>query len=126
MESGLLLYQPQKLYYTAFPRGMAKLAVKIMPIFGRDPAALGHNKDINLKRIAEVEQVVTTKINVTRYSEASRQAARCYASQMSGNGGHAAALLGKLLFRFDSYTRIVPPFEGGRTERDLFAGIEER
>jgi LmbE family N-acetylglucosaminyl deacetylase len=124
LEDGLDPCRPQKLYHTVFPRGLVNLAVKILPLFGQDPAAMGRNRDINLKRMADVRQVVTTKIRVSPYLEACQQASRCYASQMSGGDDHFPAYLRKWLFRFDLYTRIVPPFEDDRVERDLFAGID--
>ena len=102
-----------------------KIAVKIMPILGLNPEALGRNKDINVKRIAEVEQVVTTRIGITPYYRARQQAARCHVSQTGGRGGGLTGYLGKWLFPYDTFSRAVPPFEGGMVERDLFAGIDE-
>jgi LmbE family N-acetylglucosaminyl deacetylase len=124
LEHGLVPYQPQKLYYTAFPHRLAKFMVKILPLFGQDPAALGRNKDINLKRIVEVEQTVTTKIKVTPYFEARQQAAQCYVSQLPGIRNHFPNFLSKWLSQYDMYTRAVPPFEDGEVEHDLFAGID--
>ncbi len=124
LEDGLPAYSPQKLYYTAFPQVLARLAVKILPLFGQDPAALGHNRDINLKRVAEESQVVTTKIKVSSASKASQRAAQCYASQMPSGHGGVSALVARWMSRYDRYTRVVPPFTGGKMERDLFAGID--
>jgi LmbE family N-acetylglucosaminyl deacetylase len=123
LAEGLEPYQPRKLYYTAMPRQLLKVAVKIMPLFGQDPAALGRNKDMNLKRMAAVEQVITTRINVSAYHEARQRAVACHASQAFGNDGRAFGLLSRWLFRYESFTRAVPPFEERRAERDLFAEI---
>lgn len=98
--------------------------VRILPLFGQNPAALGRNKDINLKRIVEVEQTVTTKIKITSYFEARQQAAQCYVSQMPGIRNHFPDFLSKWLSQYDMYTRVVPLFADGRLERDLFAGID--
>jgi N-acetyl-1-D-myo-inositol-2-amino-2-deoxy-alpha-D-glucopyranoside deacetylase len=125
LKNGLLSYKPQKLYYTAFPLGLVKLVVKTLPLFGQNPAAMGRNRDVNLERIAGEKQVVTTKINISSSFEASQQASRCYASQNPGGGAGFPGFLRKWLFRFDLYTRIVPPFVGDRIERDLFAGLDE-
>jgi hypothetical protein len=87
---------------------------------------MGHNRDINLKHMVDQEsQAVTTRINVSPYLEASEQAARCHASQLSGGPSHVPRFLRRWLFRFDRYARVVPPFEDGRIERDLFAGVVE-
>jgi len=123
LEQGLEPFQAQKLYYTAFPRGMLRLVARMLPLLGQDPEAFGRNGDIDVKRIAKVEQVVTTKVSVGRYREASQQAARCHASQTGGSGGRVTGLLARLV-RTDTFSRAVPPFEGGGVERDLFAGIE--
>jgi LmbE family N-acetylglucosaminyl deacetylase len=125
LERGLAAYAPQRLYYTAFPRGMLKLLVKVLPLFGQDPSALGHNNDIDLLRVAAEEQTVTTKIDISSWYEASQQAAQCYASQNPAGGTHIPGFVGRWLFRHDRYERAVPPWTGGRIERDLFAGIED-
>jgi LmbE family N-acetylglucosaminyl deacetylase len=124
LEGGLRAYSPHKLYYTAFPLGMLKLLVKVLPLFGQDPAALGHNNDIDLRRVAAEDQVVTTKIDISSCYEASRQASQCYASQNPAGGAHIPRLVARWLFRHDRYARAVPPWTGGRIERDLFAGID--
>jgi LmbE family N-acetylglucosaminyl deacetylase len=123
IDEGLAPYRPQKLYYTAFPRKWLKLVVKILPLFGQDPAALGRNHDIDLRRIAAVEQQVTAKIDVGRYFARRQKAARCYASQNANDGLRLPGFFGRWLFRFDRYTRAVPPHEGGGLEEDLFAGV---
>ncbi len=125
-EQGLAPYQPQKLYYMVFPLWWAKAAVRILPLFGQDPTAMGRNQDINLKQMVHQEpQAMTTRINISPYLDASEQAARCHASQLSGGYSQFPRFLRKWLLRFDRYTRIIPPFQEERIERDLFAGIVE-
>jgi LmbE family N-acetylglucosaminyl deacetylase len=85
---------------------------------------LGHNNDIDLRRVAAEDQVVTTKIDISSCYEASRQASQCYASQNPAGGAHIPRLVARWLFRHDRYARAVPPWTGGRIERDLFAGID--
>ncbi|MBN1139117.1 MAG: PIG-L family deacetylase [Anaerolineae bacterium] len=125
LDEGLVPYRPRKLYYTAFPRRLVKFLVKLMPLFGQDPAAVGRNRDMDLQRIVAVDQVVTAKIRITPYLEASQRAALCHASQAVGGQHGFPALVRRWLFRFDSFTRAVPVVEDGRLEYDLFAGIEE-
>jgi mycothiol S-conjugate amidase len=125
-EQGLAPYQPQKLYYMVFPLWWVKAAVWILPLFGQDPAAMGRNKDINLKQMVDQEPLtVTARINISPYLDASEQAARCHASQISGGYSQFPRFFRKWLLRFDHYARIIPPFEEERIERDLFAGIVE-
>jgi LmbE family N-acetylglucosaminyl deacetylase len=117
-------YQPQKLYYTVFPLRWARVAVRLLPLLGHDPEALGHNKDMNLKQIVDqAPQAITTRIKVSSYLDASEQAVRCHASQISGGYGSFPRFLRRWLFRFDHYARIIPPFDGQSIEDDLFAGI---
>ena len=49
---------PQKLYYTAFPKQLMKLFVRVMPLLGKDPTAIGRNRDINLVEISQWETPV--------------------------------------------------------------------
>jgi LmbE family N-acetylglucosaminyl deacetylase len=126
MEQGLAPYQPQKLYYMVFPLWWAKAAVRILPLFGQDPTAMGRNHDVNLKQMVDQEsQAVTSRIDISPYLDASEQAARCHASQISGGFSHIPRFLRRWLFRFDRFARVVPPFEDPRIERDLFAGVVE-
>lgn len=122
LQNGLTPHQPQKLYYLVFPKGLVKLAVLLLPFFGQNPAALGRNKDVNLKRIAKVRQRVTTKIRTAAYFEAGQRAAACHASQIEG-----LIKLPKFmrwwLSRSETYSRIAPPFDSGPLETDLFAGV---
>jgi LmbE family N-acetylglucosaminyl deacetylase len=125
IEAGLQPFQPQKLYYTAFPRRFVRLIIRLMPLFGQDPTAFGRNKDINLQRIAAVESPITTKININPYFALSRQAANCHASQLPGEPPRLLRFLQRWFSRYNSYTRIIPPVEGRTSvENDLFAGVD--
>jgi hypothetical protein len=86
---------------------------------------MGRNKDINIQRIAEVDQAVTTRIRITPYREASQQAAQCHASQTTGHRTRLIGYLTRWLPRYDTFSRAFPPFEKGALESDLFAGIGE-
>ncbi|RME48744.1 MAG: GlcNAc-PI de-N-acetylase [Caldilineae bacterium] len=126
LEEGLAPYAPQKLYYTAFPRGFLKIVVRILPLFGQDPAAFGRNRDINLKRIADVQQTVTTKIYVAPHYHDARRAAACHVSQISGGPGRLPGFIQRWLARYDTFTRAIPPpSPNGRLESDLFEGITD-
>jgi len=60
-------YQPRKLYWSVFPRGFLKFAVRVLPLLGRDPAKFGRNRDINLREIAGHDYPPTTRIDVWPY-----------------------------------------------------------
>lgn len=117
---------PQKLYYTAYPRGLMRLFVRAMPLFGRDPTAFGRNRDINLLEISQFESPVHTSIYVGPYQEAKLRASQAHASQYGGGPGWAAmmpAALRRRVFDYDRFTRAYPP-PNGALERDLFAGVK--
>jgi N-acetyl-1-D-myo-inositol-2-amino-2-deoxy-alpha-D-glucopyranoside deacetylase/mycothiol S-conjugate amidase len=123
LAQGLTPYPPRKLYYPVFPRRLVKIFASILPLFGQDPEAFGRNNDVNVKRIAEVEQAVTTKIGIRATLDAAQKAAQCHASQTGGRSSQLFDLFGKLV-RYDTFARAFPPFEHERLERDLFAGTE--
>jgi N-acetyl-1-D-myo-inositol-2-amino-2-deoxy-alpha-D-glucopyranoside deacetylase len=47
-QDGLPPYQPEKLYFHVIPKGYLRLAVGLMPLFGRDPRHFGRNGDVDL------------------------------------------------------------------------------
>lgn len=121
-EQGLQTFQPNRLYYHTFPRRFLKAMIALMTLLGRDPSAFGRNKDIDLRRIAEVTQPITTRINIRPYFEARVKASSCHHSQ-GGGRGIGPWWLQRWLFSNDSFTRAFPPIDGGnnsRVETDLF------
>ncbi len=119
--------RPHKLYFTTFPRTTLRLAMRLMPLFGVDPGALGKNKDINLRAILEHETPITTRVNIADYYDVKQQAGVCHSSQLSGPGSVWGRMPRWLVRRWQSgetFHRVAPPFRRGeRVERDLFAGI---
>jgi len=122
-------HQPQKLYYTVFPRGWLKFAVKILPFFGQDPRRFGRNKDVDMVSLAEVEFPVHTRIKIDGESAARKaRAAACHQSQL-WSGPPTRGLFGWLartLSGQEMYMRAYPPVpKGSRVrETDLFEGVE--
>ena len=119
--------RPQKLYFSTFPRTMLRWTVRLMPLFGVNPEAIGKNKDINLRAALEHELPVTTRVDIGNYYEIKQQAGACHSSQLSGPGSFWGRLPRWLVRRWQStetFCRATPPFHrGGRVERDLFAGV---
>ena len=74
-------FQPGKLYFHTFPRGFLKLAVRIMPLFGKDPTRFGNNGDIDMKSIAEVNFPTHAKIDISPAQVLKAAASACHASQ---------------------------------------------
>ena len=117
---------PQKLYYTAFDKRMLKLVVAIMPLLGKDPTAIGRNKDINLVEISRWDTPVHAQINVERYLPQKNAASQAHASQYSGGPAFLRVLPQFLRQRFlsnETFTRAYPA-PNGKVETNLFAGVE--
>lgn len=118
-------FQPQKLYFSIFPRRLLKVAVRLLPLFGQNPHRFGRNKDIDIASLAKVEfpldAIVLLSKRIVRIRD---KAAACYLSQADG-GSPRAGLLGLInrLFRQrDLYMRAYPPADGCR-ESDLFQRV---
>lgn len=115
---------PQKLYYTAFDKRVLKLVVRLMPLMGQDPTAIGRNKDINLVEISRWDTPVHAKINVERYLPQKTAASQAHASQYSGGPAFVRILPKFLRRRFlitETFTRAYPAPNG--METDFFAGV---
>lgn len=116
---------PQKLYYTAFDKRMLKVMVRLMPLWGSDPTAIGRNKDINLVEIASWDTPVDARVDVFSYLAAKEAASRAHASQYGGGPNVIRALPSALRRRYlssESFSRAFPAPDG-HVERDLLAGI---
>jgi LmbE family N-acetylglucosaminyl deacetylase len=116
---------PQKLYYTAFDKRILKIMVRLMPLMGQDPTALGRNKDIDLAEISRWHTPVHTQIDVEAYLRHKETASRAHASQYSGGPSYIRILphfMRRRFLRTESFTRAFPAPTGG-VERDLFAGV---
>lgn len=125
--AGLTPYSPQKLYYSVFPKGALRLAVRLMPIFGRDPRKFGRNGDIDLTTLVEQGTFPThISINYRAVNEKRNQAAACHASQLEG-GPPSNGLIGmiwKLVGEKENFMRAYPESSNGLRERDLFEGLD--
>lgn len=121
-------FRPQKLYFHLFPRRLLKLAVKLMPLFGRDPRRFGRNNDVDLTSLVEMEFPVQAAVSLLKeHAERRDRAALCYVSQQDG-GSPRRGLMG-IVFRIfslfgnrDLFMRAYPPPDGHR-ESDLFEGV---
>jgi len=121
-----LAFKPQKLYSTVFSRRYLKIAVKLLPFFGRDPHRIGRNKDIDITSLAEVDFQVHATISLsTRSIEKRNEASACYTSQSDGGPSRLGflSLIRKIFGRRDLYMRVDPAVHNRIHENDLFDGI---
>jgi len=120
-EAGLP-FKPSALYYQVFPKRLLRAAVRLMPLFGKDPKKFGRNGDINLKELADVDFPVHVRLNVQSVAEAKSRASAAHASQ--GGMQMRRGLMGfitRLFGEREDYMRAYPPVGGSFQRRsDLF------
>ncbi len=122
---GLPPYAPQKLYFHVMPLGFLRLAVRLMPLFGRDPRRFGQNKDIDLVSITEVSFPTHAVIDYRPVAALRDEASRCHASQ--GGGEMSSGLMGVLRRWFasrEAFMQAYPQPADHRVIRDLFSGVK--
>jgi LmbE family N-acetylglucosaminyl deacetylase len=115
-------FKPQALYFQVFPKGLLRAAVRLMPLFGKDPTKFGRNGDINMKELAEVSFPVHVRLNVRSAVDAKRRASECHASQggiqmRRGLMGFISKIFGEKEDYMQAYPPVVEPF---RRRYDLF------
>jgi N-acetyl-1-D-myo-inositol-2-amino-2-deoxy-alpha-D-glucopyranoside deacetylase len=119
-------FQPSKLYFQTFPRGILRFGVRLMRLFGKDPTKMGNNGDVDLESIAAVHFPTNARIDFRPVAEIRDEAAACHASQGGGSTimGNALNLLRRVVASYETYMRAYPkPEAGAKLEKDLFEGI---
>ena len=118
----------RKLYFGVRPRGVTKVAVNLMPLFGQDPHHFGRNKDIDLTRMIGVEYPVHAAIRLSKQAiEIRNKAAACHASQGGGQPRtglfRILRIIENLPGQRDYFMRAYPTPTGRHREKDLFEGL---
>jgi LmbE family N-acetylglucosaminyl deacetylase len=117
-------HKPQKLYFYTMSRRFLRLAVRLMPVFGKDPHHFGRNGDIDLAGLVAEDFPMHAFIDYTSVKELKAEASICHASQ--GGSGMIRGMMGwivRLAGARETFMRAYPPPEPHLRERDLFAGI---
>jgi N-acetyl-1-D-myo-inositol-2-amino-2-deoxy-alpha-D-glucopyranoside deacetylase len=122
MLDGLEPYCPQKLYFHTMPHTMLRLAVRLMPIIGKNPSKLGKNKDIDLVSITALRFPIHARIDFRRVAKKRDEASACHASQ---GGGLILpgpfTYIRRVISSYDTFMRAVPqPTPKMHVEKDLF------
>lgn len=119
-------FKPRALYYHVFPSWFLKWAVRLMPLFGKDPRKWGRNKDIDLTDLI-ADFPVHVKVNIKPVEEIKREASAQHASQGGELTRTRLSLFGFMNWLFGSeedYMRAYPPVNGDFSrKRDLFDGV---
>jgi LmbE family N-acetylglucosaminyl deacetylase len=117
-------YQPDKLYFHTLSRRFLRLAVRMMPLFGKNPHKWGINGDVDIASLAQVEFPTHASVNFADVKEAKQAAAACHASQ--GGQAMSRGLMGwvtRLAGHRETFMRAFPAPTPGLRERDLFSGV---
>ena len=116
-------FKPRALYYQVFSRGILRLSVRLMPLFGKDPTKFGRNGDVNLLELAEVDFPIHVRLDIRPVMDIKRKASAQHASQggaqvRRGWMGLAAKIFGER----EEYMRAYPPVANGKhkVSNDLF------
>jgi LmbE family N-acetylglucosaminyl deacetylase len=114
---------PGRLYFHTMPHGFMKLAVRLLPLFGRDPHKFGTNGDIDLTAIAAVDFPTHARINIRSVMDKKEKAGACHASQGGGRmGGGVVGFFMRLFSGSESFMRAYPPVgPGEKIAHDLFS-----
>jgi N-acetyl-1-D-myo-inositol-2-amino-2-deoxy-alpha-D-glucopyranoside deacetylase len=118
----LPVHVPERLYFHTMPHGFMKLAVRLLPLFGRDPRKFGANGDIDLTAIAAVDFPTHARVNIRSVLEKKEKAGACHASQGGGRmGGGVVSFFMRLFSGTESFMRAYPAVEPGeKVAQDLF------
>lgn len=126
-EIGPAPYQPQRLYYTAFPNRMVKIFTLLMRLRGQDPTKAGRNKDIDFTQLGIPPAQLHAQIDYRDYWDIKKRASAHHLSQ-GGGTSNARALpesIQRRLMAKEYFIRAVPETPDGYRETDLFSGVTE-
>lgn len=117
-------FKPLALYYHVFPRGFLKWAVRLMPLFGKDPTKFGRNGDVDLTDLI-VDFPIHVSMDIRSVSEIKRHASAQHASQGGGQMRRGwMGFIAKVFGESEDYMRAYPPVTGKfRRQNDLFEGL---
>jgi LmbE family N-acetylglucosaminyl deacetylase len=116
-------FQPGKLYYSVFPKGFIRLAVRLLKLFGMDPTKFGRNQDVNLEVIVGNEDYPPhVQVNYKSVLDLQLKANACHASQFdfSNQSPWLFRMFRRVMGSKDSFMRAFPPTSKQFRAKDLF------
>jgi LmbE family N-acetylglucosaminyl deacetylase len=121
-EIGLPPHQPERLYYTAFPRRSVRFFTFMMRLRGQDPTKSGRNKDVDFTKLGMSPEKINAFIDYRPYWDVKRRASAFHASQGGGTArfGKLPNWLVKRLFGQEMFMQAYPPVPAGYRQYDLF------
>lgn len=115
-------FQPERLYYSAFPNRWVKIFIFMMRLRGQDPSRMGRNKDIDFTRLGIPPHKIHAHIDYRSYWDIKGLASAQHKTQGGGVGFNRwmPVWMQKWLFGRETFMRAYPPTPDGFRERDLF------
>ncbi|MEM9776502.1 MAG: PIG-L family deacetylase [Chloroflexota bacterium] len=121
-EYELPAWGPDRLFYVVRPKRWVKLFATILRLSGKDPTAMGRNKDIDLTKLGQESDDIHVRIDYRKYWDVKRRASREHASQGGGTSffRFLPQFLQRQLFGYDHYQQAHPAVPRGYKDIDLF------
>lgn len=115
-------WMPDRLYYTVRPKKAIKIFTTIMRLTGKNPKAMGRNKDIDMTILGHEEDDIHVRVDYRPYWDVKRLASAEHASQ--GGGTSFFRFLPQFLqrhwFGVDHFQQSHPAVPPGYKDADLF------
>lgn len=120
---GLAPWQPQKLYYTAYPRSYILTRYAILRSMG-EPTPLDR-PDFDPNKVGTPDELITTQVDIRPYLARKVDALRCHRSQVSPDWWYFRLPSDQLLQYFgrEFFVRVASHVAVNGTEDDLFVGL---
>ncbi len=116
-------WQPQKLYYTSYPRSYIRMRFELMREMG-DETPLDR-PDFDIKQVGTPDEEITTRVDVGSYMQRKVDALRCHRTQVKPDWWYFRIPPEVLrdTFNEEMFIRIVSHVPVQVSETDLFAGL---
>ena len=113
-------FQVRALYFHILSRGLLKLAIRVMPLFGQDPRRSGRNHNIDLTAMVANDYPTHVRLDISSVRRAKDAALACHESQGGGRARRGPMRFFRALFGerelFMRHHPPVPPGWRGRSD----------
>lgn len=123
---GLQPWQPQKLYYTSYPRSYILMRYEVMRSMGLESPM--DRPDFDPQKVGgTADEDITTRVEVRDYLDLKMQALRCHRSQIAPDWWfrRIPADVQREKFAHECFVRVASHVAHDSPESDLFAGLRQ-
>ena len=115
-------WMPDRLFYTVRPKKWIKIFTTIMRLTGKNPKAMGRNKDIDMTILGREEDDIHVRVDYKQYWDVKRLASAEHASQGGGTSffRFLPQVLQRRWFGIDHFQQAHPAVPPGFKDIDLF------